>query len=283
MGIAVDDDYHPVIATLQQLVNLVDTCILSAFDNTLVHIVADSHLTYLRNLFDTLEDKSRTFSAHFLVVFLSHDGLCNRCSTPPMRLSRDFFTRTDTLRVARELLGKLLVVPNDDGSRVSGMIVETEAYLGEIDKAAHSYGGRRTARNEITYAEGGHVYVFFVYGMYYQLNLVTGSVDHPHVVLIRAVEPVEGIDVMRKRRGPMKDRNLTSGPGKLCVAFGITRELNGEDLIEGKRIWVEEYRKVSRTVERGPRVGINYAEEFVDVPWRFWLKGNEFVSKSSQR
>src|SRR5687767_8440626 len=90
------------------------------------------------------------------------------------RLSREFFTRRDTLRVARDLLGKLLVVPCDDGRRVSGMIVETEAYLGEIDKAAHSYGGRRTARNEITYAEGGHVYVFFVYGMYYQLNLVTG-------------------------------------------------------------------------------------------------------------
>src|SRR5687767_13534538 len=91
-----------------------------------------------------------------------------------MRLKQDFFTRPDTLRIARELLGKLLVVPDASGRRISGMIVETEAYLGEIDKAAHSYGGRRTARNEISYAEGGHVYVFFVYGMYYQLNLVTG-------------------------------------------------------------------------------------------------------------
>ena len=195
------------------------------------------------------------------------------------KLTREFFTRQDTLRVARELLGKLLVVPTDDGRRVSGMIVETEAYLGEIDKAAHSYGGRRTERNEITYAEGGHVYVFFVYGMYYQLNLVTGLTDHPHVVLIRAIEPVDGIEIMRQRRGPMKDKNLTSGPGKLCIALGITRELNGEDLVSSGRIWVEEYRRVMKTVERGVRVGIDYAEEFAEMPWRFWVKGNEFVSK----
>lgn len=198
----------------------------------------------------------------------------------PAKLQRKFFTRTDTLRVARDLLGKLLVVPTDDGRRVSGMIVETEAYLGEIDKAAHSYGGRRTARNEITYAQGGHVYVFFVYGMYYQLNLVTGLADHPHVVLIRGVEPVEGIEVMRERRGEMKDKNLTSGPGKLCIAFGITRELNGEDLM-GDRIWVEDHRDLKKSeIASGPRVGIDYAGEFVDMPWRFWLKGNEFVSKT---
>ena len=201
-----------------------------------------------------------------------------------MRLSRDFFLRKDTLRVARELLGKLLVVPTSDGSRVSGMIVETEAYLGEIDKAAHSYGGRRTARNEITYAEGGHVYVFFVYGMYYQLNLVTGLAEHPHVVLIRAVEPVEGIEIMRHRRGAMKDKNLTSGPGKLCIALGITRDLNGEDLIEGERIWVEDYRKIRKTeIASGPRVGIDYAEEFVDEPWRFWIEQNSYVSKGGRR
>src|SRR5688500_3974024 len=197
-----------------------------------------------------------------------------------MRLNREFFTRQDTLAVARDLLGKLLVVPDAAGRRVSGMIVETEAYLGEIDKAAHSYGGRRTARNEITYAEGGHVYVFFVYGMYYQLNLVTGLVDHPHVVLIRAVEPVDGIEIMRERRGEMKDTNLTSGPGKLCIALNITRDLNGEDLM-GERIWVEEYQSFKKTeIASGPRVGIDYAEEFVDLPWRFWVKDSKFVSRS---
>jgi DNA-3-methyladenine glycosylase len=197
------------------------------------------------------------------------------------RLNQRFFAREDTLRVARDLIGKLLVVPDANGRRVSGMIVETEAYLGEIDKAAHSYGGRRTARNEITYAAGGHVYVFFVYGMYYQLNLVTGQEGDPHVVLIRAVEPVEGVEVMRGRRGAMKDRNLTSGPGKLCIALDITRDLNGEDLIDGERIWVEEYRKVKPgDIVSGPRVGIDYAEEFAMMPWRFWMSGNEFVSKA---
>jgi DNA-3-methyladenine glycosylase len=118
--------------------------------------------------------------------------------------------------------------------------------------------------------------------MYYQLNLVTGLIDHPHVVLIRAVEPVEGIDIMRERRGPMKDVNLTSGPGKLCIAFGITRELNGEDL-EGDRIWVEEYRRFRKNeISSGPRVGISYAEEFADEPWRFWTDGNPYVSKQSK-
>ena len=199
------------------------------------------------------------------------------------RLSPEFFTRTDTLRVARDLLGKLLVVPTSDGHRVSGMIVETEAYLGELDKAAHSFGGRRTARNEITYGEGGHVYVFFVYGMYYQLNLVTGRMDHPHVVLIRGVEPVEGIDIMRERRGSMKDANLTSGPGKLCIALGITRELNGESLM-GERIWVEEHRRIRKNdIANGARVGIDYAEEFVEMPWRFWVAGNPFVTKVKRR
>src|SRR5687768_8541058 len=193
-----------------------------------------------------------------------------------MKVSREFFTREDTLVIARELLGKLLVVPDENGDRVSGMIVETEAYLGIRDKAAHSYGGRRTARNEVTYGPGGHVYVFFVYGMYYQLNLVTGLVDHPHVVLIRGVEPVEGIELMRERRGGMKDKNLTSGPGKLCIALGINRDLNGEDLTESGRIWVEEYRTIKKTsVSSGPRVGIDYAEEFIEMPWRFWIEGNE--------
>jgi len=195
------------------------------------------------------------------------------------KLSRDFYLRENTIRVARDLLGRLLVVPATDGSRVSGMIVETEAYLGVEDKAAHSYGGRRTARNEITYAEGGHVYVFFVYGMYYQLNLVTGPAELAHVVLIRAVEPVEGIEIMRGRRGNMPDRNLTSGPGKLTIALGIDRSYNGEHLLDD-RIWLEEYCAFKRSeIASGPRVGIDYAAEFVEMPWRFWIKGNQFVSK----
>ena len=196
-----------------------------------------------------------------------------------MKLARKFYLREDTLTVARELLGKLLVVPTAPGMRVAGMIVETEAYMGEIDRAAHSFGGRRTPRNEITYAMGGHVYVFFIYGMYYQLNFVTGPADHPHVVLIRGIEPVEGIEIMRERRGVMPDKNLTSGPGKLCIAFGIDRSLNGEDLL-GDKIWLEDYRTFpEEKITAGKRIGIDYAQEFADKPWRFWVGNSPFVSR----
>lgn len=204
-------------------------------------------------------------------------------SVPPgsngIKLDRKFFERTDTLGVARDLLGKLLVVPDEEGRRVSGMIVEIEAYMGVTDKAAHSYGGRRTARNEVTYGPAGYVYVFFIYGMYYQLNFVLGPVDQAHVVLIRAVEPVEGVEVMRVRRGAMKDKNLTSGPGKLCIAFGINRSSNGADL-SGDQLWVEEYRSFApEQISVGKRVGIDYAGDDAENPWRYWVTGNPFVSK----
>ena len=117
------------------------------------------------------------------------------------KLPREFYTRPNVLHIARDLLGKLLVVPNRNGKRVSGRIVEVEAYRGPQDRAAHSYGGRRTRRTEPMYGIGGTAYVFFVYGMYYQFNVVTSVVDTPHAVLIRAVEPVEGIELVRKRRG----------------------------------------------------------------------------------
>jgi len=195
------------------------------------------------------------------------------------KLSESFYRRENTLQIGKELLGKLLVVPTASGKRVSGMIVETEGYLGTDDKAAHGYGGRRTDRNEITYAPGGNVYVFFVYGMYFQLNIVTGEADSPHVILIRAVEPVEGIEIMRERRGAMTDTNLTSGPGKLCIAFAIDRGLNGQHLL-GDKIWIEDHMPIAdEDVESGPRIGIDYAEEFVEMPWRFWVRGNQFVSK----
>jgi len=202
-----------------------------------------------------------------------------------MKLSREFYLREDTLQIAQDLLGKLLVVPTETGERVSGIIVETEAYLGEIDKAAHSFGGRRTPRNEITYAAGGHAYVFFIYGMYFQFNVVTHVKDSPHVVLIRALEPVEGIEIMRERRleknpsAKMPDKNLTSGPGKLCIALNINRRLNGEDLL-GVNVWLEDYKEFSPAeIKIGKRIGIDYAEEFAEKPWRFYLKNNLYISK----
>lgn len=195
------------------------------------------------------------------------------------KIQREFYIRENTLQIAREILGKVLVVPDDNGARVSGKIVEVEAYLGEIDKAAHSFGGRRTERNKITYEIGGKVYIFFIYGMYWQLNFVTNSIEIPHVLLIRAVEPIEGIEIMRERRGKMNDHNLTSGPGKLCIAFGIDRSFNGEDLL-GNRIWVENAEETaSNEIMAGKRIGIDYAEEFAEMPWRFWINGNNFVSR----
>lgn len=195
------------------------------------------------------------------------------------KLPRSFYTRTNVVTVARDLLGKLLVVPANNGERVSGIIVETEAYRGPLDRAAHSYGGRRTKRTEPMYGIGGTAYVFFVYGMYYQFNVVTNAADTPHAVLIRAVEPVEGIELMRKRRASQPDRNLTKGPGKLCIALGIDRRLDGEDLL-GDRVWLESGSAVARSkIASGPRIGIDYAGEWVTKPWRFWIKDNPFVSK----
>ena len=196
-----------------------------------------------------------------------------------MKLPREFYTRSDTLLIARDLLGKLLVVPGVNGERVSGMIVETEAYLGAIDKAAHSYNNRRTKRTETMFAIGGTVYVFFIYGMYFQFNVVAGAVDTPHAILIRAVEPIENIEIMRERRGKMADKNLTSGPGKLCVAFGVDKSFNNADLL-GDKAWLEDFKMFSATeIESGKRIGINYAEEFAAEPWRFLVKNNSYVSR----
>lgn len=200
-------------------------------------------------------------------------------TVPSAKLPREFYTRKNVVTVARELLGKLLVVPAQDGTRVSGKIIEVEAYRGPEDRAAHSYGGRRTKRTETMYGIGGTAYVFFVYGMYYQFNVVTNKLDAPHAVLIRAVEPVEGIDLMRKRRPGRTDRNLTNGPGKLCIAFGIDRRLDAADLL-GDSVWLEDAERVPRSkILSGPRVGIDYAEEWIDKPWRFWIRDNSFVSR----
>jgi len=195
------------------------------------------------------------------------------------KLPPEFYTRPDVLKVARDLLGKLLVVPTTNRKRVSGMIVEVEAYRGPEDRASHAFGGRRTKRTETMYKMGGVAYVYFVYGMYYQFNVVSNVEDTPHAILVRALEPVEGIDFMRKRRHTHPDHNLTNGPGKLCIAMNITRELDGADLL-GNRVWLEEYEKIPASrISKGPRIGIDYAEDWVDKPWRFWIRDNSYVSR----
>jgi DNA-3-methyladenine glycosylase len=195
------------------------------------------------------------------------------------KLPRDFYTRANVLEVARALLGKKLVVPAKNGARVSGIIVETEAYRGPEDRASHAYNGRRTNRTETMYGIGGTAYVYFVYGMYNQFNVVTNIEDVPHAILVRAVEPSEGLDVMRRRRRGRSEYELTSGPGRLCLALGIDRRLDKADL-RGDRVWLEEGVSVApRQIARGPRVGIDYAESWVMKPWRFWVRDNRFVSR----
>ena len=198
------------------------------------------------------------------------------------KLSREFYTRSDVLEVARDLLGKKLVVPNRSGARVAGIIVETEAYRGPEDKASHAYNGRRTRRTETMYGVGGTAYVYFVYGMYHQFNVVTNVEDVPHAILVRAVDPVEGLDIVRRRRPGRFEHELTSGPGRLCIAMGIDRKLDKADLL-GDRAWIEEGINVSRRqIASGPRIGIDYAEEWVKKPWRFWIRDNPFVSRAKR-
>jgi DNA-3-methyladenine glycosylase len=196
-----------------------------------------------------------------------------------MKLPREFYTRSDVLEVARDLLGKTLVVPGRNGSRTAGLIVETEAYRGPEDRASHAWNGRRTQRTETMFGLGGTAYVYFVYGMYNQFNVVTNVEDVPHAVLVRALEPVAGLEVMRRRRRGRSEREWTSGPGRLCLAMAIDRRLDKADLL-GDRVWIEEGISIlPRQIARGPRIGIDYAEKWVTKPWRFWVRDNPFVSK----
>jgi DNA-3-methyladenine glycosylase len=198
------------------------------------------------------------------------------------RFSREFFAR-DTLAVARDLLGTRLVRMLD-GQRLSGVIVECEAYIGEDDTACHASQGR-TARNEVMFGPPGYAYVYFTYGMHWMLNVVTEIEGFPAAVLVRAIEPVEGIETMRALRqskgNPRKERDLTSGPARLTQALAMGRTLNGTDLVTGDELWLEPGTSFpDDIVERGPRIGIRYAaEKDQRVPWRFWVRDNRYVSR----
>lgn len=186
----------------------------------------------------------------------------------------DFYARP-VLRVARDCIGKHLVHDTTEGL-VVGRIVEAEAYRGPEDRAAHSYGGRRTARTEVMFGPPGFAYVFFVYGMHFQVNLVTTALDMPHAVLLRAVEPVLGADVMAARRGiPASRRELTNGPGKLCQAFAIDRAANGADLTRPP-LYLSDGPPCR--VARATRIGIDYAGVWAERPWRFFDPASAYVS-----
>jgi DNA-3-methyladenine glycosylase len=194
------------------------------------------------------------------------------------RLRREFFAR-DTLAVARELLGQRLVRILE-GQRLSGRIVEIEAYIGEKDQASHARFGR-TGRNAPMYGPPGHAYVYFVYGMHYCLNVVTEQKGFPAAVLIRALEPLEGIEAMRARRSGRADVELTSGPARLCQALEIDRRFDGVDLCAPDGgLFIERDAAVGESViVAGPRVGVRGDETALAVPWRFLVRGNRYVSR----
>jgi DNA-3-methyladenine glycosylase len=192
------------------------------------------------------------------------------------RLEADFFIR-DGVTVARELVGKRLV-RRLDGSDVVCRIVETEAYMGPLDKASHAYKNRRSKRTEVFYRRGGYLYIYLIYGMYYCCNIIAATEDRPEAVLLRAVEPLTGIEVIQKRRTARRLVDLTNGPGKLCQALDIDDRLYGYDATTGWEIWLEDSDQQFQ-ISAAPRVNIDYAEEYRDEPWRFYLTGNPFVSR----
>lgn len=194
-------------------------------------------------------------------------------------LPRAFYARP-VLTVARDVIGKVLVHVTAQGV-LAGRIVEAEAYRGPEDRAAHSWGGRRTARTEVMFGPPGFAYVFFVYGMHWHVNLVTTKAGAPHAVLLRAVEPLLGANVMAKRRGlDESDVNLTNGPGKLCQAFGIDKRHYNVDLSVGKLLFLSESATPRGKLVRSPRIGVDYAGSWADKPWRFSEQGNRWVSRA---
>jgi DNA-3-methyladenine glycosylase len=198
-----------------------------------------------------------------------------------MRLSHDFFAQ-DTLTVARLLLGKRLVRCLD-GERLAGRIVEAEAYIGADDLGCHASVGH-TARNEVMFGPPGHAYVYFTYGMHWMFNVVTEAKGFPAAVLIRALEPLEGISVMERNRKGRTGFELCNGPAKLAQALGITRALNGADLCarRGVELWIEDTPPIpDDDIVMGPRIGLNHTPEpWKSVAWRFYVRGDLFVSKA---
>jgi len=189
------------------------------------------------------------------------------------------FFRQDTVELARKLLGCLLVHRTPDGI-AGGMIVEVEAYVGAIDKACHAYRNR-SERTEIMYHDGGYAYVYFIYGMHHCFNVVTGPEGEGNAVLIRALEPVIGLELMQRRRNAKSVRNLCNGPGKLCQALAISKNEYGMDLCAADSLLrLIRYRHVpDAQIVATPRINVAYAEEAAAWPWRFYVKDNLYVSK----
>ena len=200
-----------------------------------------------------------------------------------MKLPLSYYLNPDVLFLAKDLLGKVLYT-QVDGQITAGIIVETEAYFGEIDKASHAYGGRRTNRTEIMYSEGGVSYVYLCYGIHHLFNIVTSVNGEPHAVLIRAIEPLIGHEIMELRRKmPVSKSAISSGSGSAAKALGIDNSFNKKDL-GGEEIWLEDHgiQYPDDAIVAGPRVGVAYAQEDAFLPWRFFVKDNKYVSKPNK-
>ena len=196
------------------------------------------------------------------------------------KLPYSFYQNEIVTDLAVHLLGKQLFTLIDD-ELTGGTIVETEAYKGVVDKASHAYGGRLTNRTQVMYESGGVSYVYLCYGIHHLFNVVTGPQNTPHAVLIRGLEPISGLDIMLKRRNMTSLKpNLTAGPGALAKALGIDKGLNAKDLM-GEEIWIEDNGIQINPLDivAGPRIGVAYAQDHALLPWRFYVKGNKFVSK----
>jgi DNA-3-methyladenine glycosylase len=196
------------------------------------------------------------------------------------RLSASFFLDSDVVFVAKNLLGKMLI-SELDGHFTSGIITETEAYCGQNDKACHANNGKKTKRNEVMYRAGGVAYVYLCYGMHHLFNVVTNVENMADAVLIRAMEPIDGIDTMLKRRNQTEiTKKLSSGPGSMSQALGVTTNLNGANLF-GNVVWIEDPGTVLAENEicTSTRIGVAYAGEDAQKPWRFYMQNSIWVSK----
>lgn len=195
------------------------------------------------------------------------------------KLPGSFYLRRNVLHVARDLLGKI-VITNKDGIITSARIVETEAYAGVLDRASHAFGARRTNRNEVMYGDGGRAYIYLCYGIHHLFNVVTNIVGIPHAVLVRAAEPVLGIEAMLERSGkPKLDKTLTRGPGNFSRALGIYTSDNGIALDSKVLSIVDDgFRFPRRDIHASPRIGVDYAGVDAQLPYRFYIKGHPNVS-----
>jgi DNA-3-methyladenine glycosylase len=197
------------------------------------------------------------------------------------RLTASFYQSTDVVGICRRLLGKVLV-SHIDGLLTSGIIVETEAYRAPDDKASHAYGDRRTARTEVMFSKGGVAYIYICYGIHHLFNVVTGPKNQAHAILIRALEPLDGIDIMLERRKMKKlEHKITRGPGALSVALGFRNIMSGQSLLTDPTSFYIEDRKINypdAAIATGPRIGVESSGECVTWPWRYYVRNNPYVS-----